>query len=49
MYTPVILPVSDLFRQASIKTENNLMDFSDSRWQDFPDTGRITGVYIIFN
>ena len=36
-------PVSDLLRQASIKTENHLMDFSDSSWQDFPDTGRSTG------
>ena len=41
-------PVSDLFRQASIKTENHLMDFSDSIWQDFPDTFRSTGEYIIF-
>ena len=24
------------------------MDFSDSIWQDFPDTGRSTGAYIIF-
>ena len=24
------------------------MDFSDSSWQDFPDTGRSTGEYIIF-
>ena len=24
------------------------MDFSDSSWQDFPDTGRTTGAYIIF-
>ena len=24
------------------------MDLSDSSWQDCPDTGRITGVYIIF-
>ena len=24
------------------------MDFSDSFWQDCPDTGRSTGVYIIF-
>ena len=24
------------------------MDFSDSSWQDFPDTGRITEAYIIF-
>ena len=42
------VPVSDLLRQASIKTENQLMDFSDSSWQYFPDTGRITGSYIIF-
>ena len=41
-------PVTDLLRQASIKTENHLMDFSDSSWQDFPDTGRSTGAYIIF-
>ena len=25
------------------------MDFSDSSWQDFPDTGRSIGAYIIFN
>ena len=24
------------------------MDFSDSSWQDFPDTGRSTGAYITF-
>ena len=24
------------------------MDFSYSSWQDFPDTGRSTGAYIIF-
>ena len=41
-------PVSDLLRQVSIKTDNHLMDFSDSSWQDFPDTGRSTGEYIIF-
>ena len=40
--------VNDLMRQANIKTDNHLMAFSDSSWQDFPDTGRITGVYIIF-
>ena len=34
-------PLSDLLRQASIHTENQLMDLSDSSWQDFPDTGRI--------
>ena len=36
-------PVTDLLRQASIKTENHLMAFSDSSWQDFPDTDRSTG------
>ena len=41
-------PVTDLLRQASIKNENHLMDFSDSSWQDFPDTGRSTVAYIIF-
>ena len=41
-------PVSDLLRQAIIKTDNQLMDFSGSSWQDCPDTGRSTGAYIIF-
>ena len=41
-------PVTDILRQANIKTENHLMAFSDSSWQDCPDTGRSTGVYIIF-
>ena len=41
-------PVTDILRQANIKTENDLMAFSDSSWQDFPDTGRSTGAYIIF-
>ena len=36
-------PVTYLLGQASIKTENNLMDFSDSSWQDCPDTDRNTG------
>ena len=40
-------PVTDLLRQANIKTKNHLIDFSDSSWQDFPDTGRSTGAYII--
>ena len=31
--------VSDLLRQASIKTENHFIAFSDSSWQDFPETG----------
>ena len=41
-------PVSDLLIQASIKTENQLMAFSDSSWQDCPDTVRSTVAYIIF-
>ena len=41
-------PVTDLLRQANIKTKNHLIDFSYSSWQDCPDTGRSTGVYIIF-
>ena len=40
--------VTDLLRQANIKTKNHLMDFSGSSWQDCPDTGRSTGEYIIF-
>ena len=42
-------PVTDLLRQANIKTKNNLMEFYDSSWQDFTDTGRITGAFIIFS
>ena len=42
-------PVSDVLRQASIKTENKLMVFSDYSWQDFPGAVRITGVYIVFH
>ena len=41
-------PVSDLLIQASIKNENQLMDFSDDIYQDCLDTGRSTGEYIIF-
>ena len=41
-------PLSDLLIQASIKTENKLMDFSDSSCQYFTDTGRHTGAYNIF-
>ena len=41
-------PVSDLLRQASIKTENQLMDFSDYGWKYCPDTSRSTVSYIIF-
>ena len=42
------MPVTDLLIQASIKTENHLMYFYDSIWQEFPGTGRITLAYIIF-
>ena len=41
-------PVTDLLIQANIKTDNHLMAFSDSSCQDFPDTGRSIGEYIIF-
>ena len=41
-------PVSDLFRSYIIKTDNQLMNFSDYSWQDCTDTGRSTGAYIIF-
>ena len=41
-------PLSDLLKQASIKTENHLMYFCDSSWQYCPDTGISTGAYIIF-
>ena len=40
--------VTDLLRQANINTKNHLMTFSDSSWQDCPDTGRSTGAYIMF-
>ena len=35
-------PVTDPLRQASIKNENHLMDFSDYSWQYCPDNGRST-------
>ena len=41
-------PVTYMLRQASIKTKNHLMAFSDSSWQDCLDPGRSTGAYIIF-
>ena len=41
-------PLYDLLRQASIKTENQLMAFSDSSWKYCVDAGRITGSYLIF-
>ena len=41
-------PLYDLLRQASINTENQFMDFYDSSWKYFPDTGISKGAYIIF-
>ena len=41
-------PVSNLFIQAIINTENQLIELSDSSWQDCPDTGRSKGAYIVF-
>ena len=41
-------PVSYLLRQSSIKTENCLMAFSASSWQDCPYTSRSIVEYIIF-
>ena len=41
-------PLSKLLRKDNIKTENELMVLSNSSWQDYPDTGRSTGVYNIF-
>ena len=41
-------PLSDLLRQASINTENQLMVFYNYSWQFFSYTGRSTGAYIIF-
>ena len=41
-------PLSDLLRQATINTENQLMSFSYSIWNDCLDTSRSTGEYIIF-
>ena len=41
-------PLSDRSRQDNIKTENQLIAFSGSGWQDFPYTDRSTGSYIIF-
>ena len=40
--------VSELLIQASIKTENKLMDFSYSSRKDFPETGRSTRAYLSF-
>ena len=40
--------LSDLLGKSNIKTENQLVAFSGSCWQDCTDTDRIIGAYIIF-
>ena len=40
--------ISELLRQASINTDNQLVVFYDSCYQDCPYTGIITGAYIVF-
>ena len=39
-------PVTDILSQASIKTKNHLIAFSDSSWKDCPDIGRSKEEYI---
>ena len=41
-------PLSDILRQASINTENQLMAVYESSWKYCPNTGRSIGSYIIF-
>ena len=38
-------PLSDLLRQDNIKTDNQLMAFSDSSWKDCSDTDSSTGAF----
>ena len=42
-------PSYELLRQASIKTEKQLVVLSGSIWQYCQDTGRSTGAYIVFD
>ena len=42
------MPLSNLLRQASINTENQLIVLPDSIRQDFLDNFRSTGAYIVF-
>ena len=39
-------PVTELLRQAELEVENSMVVFSDSSWQDCPDTGRSTGCFL---
>ncbi|MGH7954479.1 MAG: hypothetical protein ACREOZ_00810, partial [Gloeomargaritales cyanobacterium] len=41
-------PVTKLLRDHEIPSQRDLYSFSDSSWQDCPDSGRSTGSYIIF-
>ena len=41
-------PLSDLLRQARIKTDNQLIVFYDSIYHDYPDIGRSIGAYTVF-
>ena len=41
-------PLPDLLRQSSIKTDNQLMVFPDSIWQDLQNYCISTGEYIMF-
>ena len=40
--------LSHLSRQTNIKTDNQLMIFSDSSWKYFSENGRSKGAYIFF-
>ena len=40
--------LSEPLRQSGINTDNQFMMLYDSIWQDCPDTGIITGAYILF-
>ena len=42
-------PLYETLRQTIIKTENQLIDFSDSSWRDCTDTDISTGAYNIFH
>ena len=41
-------PLSNLLKQARIKTDNQLMVLSNFIIQDYPDNGISTGAYIVF-
>ncbi|MGH7954439.1 MAG: reverse transcriptase domain-containing protein [Gloeomargaritales cyanobacterium] len=41
-------PVTKLLQDNNITPRRDLFSFSDSSWQDCPDTGRSTGSYLVF-